>query len=192
MIITATARTLTLDEFLQLPETKPAREYEAGAVSKKAMPDTWHGYIQGLLGFFFRLYLRKYGGEGDSELRCSFGPPGGQRTYVPDFVYSVGAPPTFGPTRGPWRGAPDLAVEILSPDDRMTRVNRKLEFNLLHGVRLVWLIDPDNRTITVMAARASATVLHDGDTLTGGDVLADFSVAVQELLPPHAETLPIP
>ena len=186
MITKAKARTLTLDQFLRRPETKPAREFEDGEVSRKTMPDTWHGYIQGLLGFFFRLYLREHGGgEGGSELRCVFGPPGGQRTYVPDFVYIAGAPPAFGPTRGPWRGAPDLAVEILSPDDRMTRVNRKLAFYLLNGVRMVWLIDPDNRTITVITSLASATVLRDGDALTGGDLLPGFSVAVRELLPPR-------
>lgn len=193
MITKAKARTLTLDEFLRLPETKPAREYDDGEVSKKPMPDTWHGYIQRLLSFVLTLYLREHPiGDAGSEIRCVFGPTGGERSYVPGYCFVFGVPPGFAPRRGPWRGPPDLAVEILSPDDRMTRVNRKLEFYLHNGVRLVWLIDPDNRTITVMTVLTSATVLRDGDTLTGGDVLPGFAVAVRELLPPRAETMPTP
>jgi Uma2 family endonuclease len=82
------------------------------------------------------------------------------------------------------RRAPNLAVEILSPDDRMTDVMDKLRFYLLHGVRLVWLIDPENRTVTVMTSVSEARILSEDDTLDGGDVLPGFTCAVRDILPP--------
>lgn len=177
---------LTLDEFLRLPETKPASEYEDGEVCRKTMPTGWHSVVQRLVAVVLSLYMRERPiGEAGSELRCIFGPPGGERTYVPDYVFVIGAHPGFGAVNGPYYGAPDLAVEILSPDDRMTRVRRKVRFYLENGVRLVWLIDPEDRTVTVMTTPAAATVLAEDEVLDGGDVLPGFRVRVGELLPPH-------
>jgi Uma2 family endonuclease len=88
------------------------------------------------------------------------------------------------PTNGPFYGAPDLAVEILSPDDRMTRVQRKVRFYLANGVRLLWLIDPDNRIVTVMSTPDQSLVLTEDDELDGGDVLPGFRVPVRDILPP--------
>lgn len=176
---------LTLEEFLRRPETKPASEYDDGEVYRKPIPSTWHGYIQRLLSYVLTLYLKAHQiGDAGSEIRCVFGPHGGRRAYVPDYLFIRGVPLGFGPVNGSWQGPPDLAVEILSPDDRMTRVLRKLNFYLRHGVRVVWVIDPENRTITTMTSDGVVLVLHEDDTLTGGDVLPGFSVPVRELLPP--------
>ncbi len=183
--MTATTAKLTLEEFLRRPETEPASEYEDGVVCKKPLPTSWHGVVQRLLSFVFTLYLRDHAiGDAGSEIRCIFGPPGHERAYVPDYVFVVGVPPGFAPTNGPYRGAPDLAVEILSPDDRMTRVRRKVRFYLENGVRLVWLIDPEDRTVTVLTTPAASTTLSEEDELDGGDVLPGFRVRVGEFLPP--------
>lgn len=182
--MTATTK-LTLAEFLRLPETKPASEYEDGEVCRKTMPTAWHGLIQRLLSFVFTVYLREHPiGDAGSEIRCIFGPSGRERTYVPDYVFVVGVPPGFGAVNGPYTGAPDLAVEILSPGDTMTRVRRKLRFYLENGVRLVWLIDPDDRTVTVMTTTSASTTLFEDDELDGGNVLPGFHVRVGEILPP--------
>jgi Uma2 family endonuclease len=176
---------LTLDEFLRRPETKPYSEYEEGKVCKKSMPTVWHGLIQRLLAFVFTVYLRDHPiGDAGSEIRCIFGPPGRKRAYVPDYIFVVGVPPGFAPTNGPYRAAPDLAVEILSPDDRMTRVQRKVRFYLANGVRLLWLIDPDNRLVTVMTTPDESITLSEDDELDGGDVLPGFRVPVRDILPP--------
>jgi Uma2 family endonuclease len=181
------AAKLTLAEFLRRPETKPASEYENGEVCRKPMPTVWHAVVQRLLGLVFSLYLREHPiGEAGSELRCIFGPPGRERAYVPDYVFIVGAPPGFGPTNGPYYGAPTLVVEILSPTDRMTRVRRKVRFYLENGVRVVWLIDPEDRTVTVLTTPAASTTLGEHEALDGGDVLPGFRVRVSELLPPPA------
>lgn len=179
----ATTTTLTLDEFLALPETEPASEYIDGEVIQKTMPVWDHGVIQRLLSFVLTLYLRAHPiGDAGSEIRCIFGPPGRPRGYIPDYVFVRGARKK--PGDEPFRGAPDLAVEILSPDDRMPRVMRKLRFYLAHGVRLVWLIDPGRRTILVMTPPDTEHLLSEDDMLGGGDVLPGFTCAVRDILPP--------
>lgn len=179
MTITA----LTLEQFLALPEKKPACEFADGEVMQKAMPDLTHAMIQGLLLFVFRLYLRdRPGGYTGSELRCIFGPPGRERAYVPDVVFI-----RAGRLRmlvGPFRAAPDLAIEVLSPDDRKSRVKAKVRFHLENGVTIVWLVNPIKRTVTVKDAHGREQVLTDTDELTGGSVMPGFAVPVSEILPP--------
>ena len=173
---------LTLEQFLALPETKPYREYVDGEVIRKAMGDIPHSAIQTLLSFVFTLYLRQYpGGFAGSELRCIFGPAGRERAYVPDAVFIRAGRLRI--RRGPFRAAPDLAVEILSPDDRKSRVQKKIRFYRENGVELVWLIDPAKRIVTVYDA-SDETTLSEMDTLTGGTVMPGFAVPVSEILPP--------
>jgi Uma2 family endonuclease len=180
----AATHTLTLDEFLALPETEPASEYEDGEVIQKTTPTGWHGLVQGLLLYVLTVYTRSHPvGQAGSEVRCIFGQHRA-RAYVPDVVFVVSGAPDRRLTDGPFEGAPDLAVEILSPDDRMPRVMRKLRFYLENGVRLVWLIDPRRRWVLVMSAPDIARLLTEEDTLDGGDVLPEFSVPVREILPP--------
>lgn len=181
-----TSTALTLDEFLLLPETEPGSEFIDGEVVQKTMPTWDHGLIQRLLSFVFTLYLRAQpAGDAGSEIRCIFGPPGRARTYIPDYVFVIRERLQAGGE--PFRGAPDLAVEILSPDDRMPRVMRKLRFYLAHGVRLVWLLDPERRTVTVFHPSGAVAVLTDEDMLDGGDVLPGFSCAVREIMPPSEQ-----
>jgi Uma2 family endonuclease len=85
------------------------------------------------------------------------------------------------------QGPPDLAVEILSPDDRMIKVMAKVEFYLANGVRLVWVINPEARTVIVMSSPTESRTLHEDDVLDGGDVIPGFSVPVRDILPPVEE-----
>ncbi len=178
---------LTLDQFLALPETEPASEYACDEVIQKPMPTRVHGIIQGLIAMFVAQFLLKNPmGEAGPEIRCIFGPPGQERTYVPDFVFIAAEqlPDDEASRNGPFSGAPDFAVEILSPDDRPRRVLDKILFYLRHGVRLVWLVDPEDRTVTVYApGNDSGQPLTGGDVLDGGDVLPGFHVAVEDIFP---------
>jgi Uma2 family endonuclease len=79
------------------------------------------------------------------------------------------------------RLAPDLVVEVLSPSDRASEVVAKLEMYQEAGVPLIWLIDPDNETVTIIAAGQPTRVVKPGDTLDGGDVLPGFTVPVAEI-----------
>lgn len=82
----------------------------------------------------------------------------------------------------PFTIVPDLAVEIVSPTDRYARVIEKVGVYLEDGVRLVWVIDPENRQVSMTEAGANASVtLSTGDTLTGSEVIPGFSIPVTSL-----------
>jgi Uma2 family endonuclease len=181
----ATTARLTLEEYLKLPETKPYSEFVDGEVRQKPMPSWGHGVVERLLSFVFTLYLRANPvGDAGSEIRCILGPAGNERAPVPDYVFVTGSRLQGIRNRDPFRGAPDLAVEILSPDDRMVEVLEKIRFYLTNGVRLVWLINPYDRTVTVFTTPTEPHVLTEDDTLAGGEVLPGFSTPVREILPP--------
>ena len=78
-------------------------------------------------------------------------------------------------------GAPDLAVEVLSPNDRASEVIAKVQEWLTAGSRMVWVVDPKSRTVSVYRSRTEIAVLGASDTLTGGDVLPGFSLSVGEI-----------
>jgi Uma2 family endonuclease len=77
--------------------------------------------------------------------------------------------------------APDLAVEVLSESNTLREMERKLKEYFLAGVRLVWLVDPDKRTVQVATAPDCSVTLREGDVLDGGDVLPGFSLALRDL-----------
>jgi Uma2 family endonuclease len=77
--------------------------------------------------------------------------------------------------------APDLAVEVLSPSDRMTDALAKVVMFLQAGTPLVWLVNPTTRTVVVFRSETNPVTLGERDTLDGGDVLPGFSVPVAEV-----------
>ena len=77
--------------------------------------------------------------------------------------------------------APDLAVEVLSPSDRMADALAKIAMYLDAGVRLVWLVDPASQTVSIFRPDAIPTKLAADEILDGGEVLPDFAVAVVEI-----------
>lgn len=190
--MTTSAR-MTIDQFLALPETKPGSEFTDGEVVQKAMPNVAHMLTQRLLVLVVSAFVDRQGlGISGTEGRCIFGPPGAQRAFLPDFLFVAAVHLSGIELHGPIRRAPDLAVEILSPDDRMSDVMAKLRFYLLHGVRPVWLIDPVERTLTVMTSPGEARILTDEMELDGGDVLPGFRCVVRDLLPPVTGLIAIP
>ena len=80
--------------------------------------------------------------------------------------------------RGFYPGAPDLAVEVLSPDDRPGYVREKVAEWLEAGARAVWVVDPRDRTVTVHEPRQTAKRLGEAETLRGGEVLPGFELPV--------------
>ena len=175
--------TLTLEEFLREEEAreepKPAREFACGEAFPKEMPGWDHSTIQAFLCIVLGQFLSHNPlGRVLTEFRCIFGPAGRQRTYVPDLSY-VARERLTGERY--LRAAPDLAIEILSPDQNRARFLDKIQFYLLHGVRMVWIIDPATSMITVETPGQDARVLKPGEALDGGNVLPGFSVAVDEI-----------
>ncbi len=75
-------------------------------------------------------------------------------------------------------GPPDLAVEVLSPGDRATEVNRKTADWLRHGAQVVWVVDPERATVCVHRLEDRPQVLSAPDTLREADLLPGFEVRV--------------
>ena len=78
--------------------------------------------------------------------------------------------------------APDLAVEVLSPDDRPGEVLEKVADWLMAGARLVWVVDPDRRQARIHRADGSISIVTDSERLDGEDVLPGFNCPLAELL----------
>ena len=120
---------------------------------------------------------RVYSAEG------GFAPfPGHQTVRSPDvaFVRADRLPPDSERDKFP-RLAPDLAVEVISPSDPMANVLAKVEMWLEAGVRLLWLVDPRARTVSVYAPGQETNLLTESDDLDGGDVLPGFRIPLGEL-----------
>ena len=143
------SKTLTLEEFLKLPETKPANEYIDGQIIQKPMPQGKHSTIQGELVTTINAVVKpKRIARAFPELRCSFG----GRSTVPDvsiFVWEWIPRDDNGEIANSFPIAPDWIVEILSPDQNQTKVTKNILHCLKYETRMGWLIDPDEQTVFV-------------------------------------------
>jgi Uma2 family endonuclease len=79
--------------------------------------------------------------------------------------------------------APDMLVEVLSPCNTREQILAKLSEHFTKGVRLVWVIAPEDRTLTIYRTAEEGRVLHETATVTGEDVLPGFTCRVSDLLP---------
>lgn len=86
--------------------------------------------------------------------------------------------------------APDLAVEVLSPDDRPGAMREKIGHYLVAGTRLVWVVDPIRRSVTVHAAGEPPHTIHEGDVLDGGEVVPGFRYEIARLFTPMPRRSP--
>ena len=96
------------------------------------------------------------------------------------FIRREKVPETGEPT-GFWTIPPDLAVEVLSPNDRYTEVAEKVAEWLAFGVRLVLVVDPRPRTVAVHRPNAPVRILNEDDTLDGEDVVPGWSLPVRAI-----------
>ena len=80
--------------------------------------------------------------------------------------------------------APDLAIEVVSPNDLYNEVDVKVSEYLDVGVALVWVVNPEARTAIVYRSDGSARRLREGDEIDGGDVLPGFRCRVGDFFPP--------
>ena len=84
-------------------------------------------------------------------------------------------------TRGFFQGPPDLAVEVISPDDRAGDVLAKVQGWLSAGCFAVWVVDPTSQTISVYHHSRETTMLSIDDELTDEEVLSGFTLPVAEV-----------
>jgi Uma2 family endonuclease len=83
--------------------------------------------------------------------------------------------------RGPLEFAPDIAIEVLSPDDRPSRVSEKVSFYLRAGTEIVWLIDPEERTLTEHRRGDVARIYDETEQVSAAPVLPSFALELPRL-----------
>jgi Uma2 family endonuclease len=172
---------LSLAEFLQLPETKPANEYIDEKIYKKPMPKGKHSAIQTFLApAINQVGIPKKAVRAFTELRCTFG----GRSIIPDItVFSWQRIPldANGEIENTFEIAPDWAIEILSPEQSPTRVIDKILFCLNHGTELGWLIDPQERLIIIFKPEHQPEIREGKENLPILGLLEDWQISVQDV-----------
>jgi Uma2 family endonuclease len=173
---------LTLEEFLAIPETKPASEYINGKIIQKPMPQGEHSTIQGELIIALNGSLKpSKTARAFPELRCTFG----GRSTVPDvavFTWDRIPRKDNGGIANVFNIAPDWTIEILSPDQSHTRVIRNILHCLDHGTQLGWLIDPSEQSIFAYSPRQQPAFFEDVNTvLPVPDFAQSFQLTLGEL-----------
>jgi Uma2 family endonuclease len=166
-----------------LPETKPALEWVNGRALQKVSPKRKHSNAQTVFAVALRLWAseRRVGMVG-TEWRFQVKPQGeDRRPLVPDVAflsYKTLPRSRLLSTEVP-RVAPDAVVEILSVSDRAADVAEKLRVYLKAGSKIVFVVDPENRTVTMHDAQGSR-VHRQGEVLKH-PALPGFRLAVKRL-----------
>lgn len=173
---------LTLDEYAALdgPEDAYVTELVRGVVVREPRPRRRHGRIQVTLAFHLEAWVRRHGGEVTVESGFILAEdPATVRG--PDVAVLRDPGSRESDPHGWVRGAPDVAVEVLSPSDTSASIHRKTLEYLEAGAKLVWVVDPDARTIVVYRPDGTANLLREPGTLPGEDVLPGFSLPLAEV-----------
>lgn len=101
---------------------------------------------------------------------------------MPDVAYASHARRQGKPITSPAPDmAPDLAVEVLSASNTVAEMNKKRDEYFSSSVKLVWMFDPEERTVAVYTSVENPILLNADDTLEGGDVLPGCSVSIKSL-----------
>lgn len=160
-MVQTSSQPMTLEEFLKLPETKPASEYIHGQIIQKPMPQGKHSTIQTEFSTNVNVILKpRQVARAFSELRCTFG----GRSIVPDVsVFTWGRIPRDekGAVANTFSIAPDWIIEILSPDQSQTKVTKNILHCLNFGIQMGWLIDPDEQTVFVYLPQQQPEVFDE-------------------------------
>jgi Uma2 family endonuclease len=171
---------LTAEELFEMGDIGPCELVE-GKIVAMTPPGEEHGTIEANITFALKLYLKSnpigkvVTGEGGVITRRD---PDTVRGV--DVMFIAADRPARDTTKFlPF--APDLAVEIISPSDRWSEIEAKIEEYLSAGTRLAWVVDPRSKTVRVYRPDADIRRLTTADTLNGEDVLPGFSMAVSEV-----------
>jgi len=186
MATASAPRLMTADELLAMPDDGNRYELVEGELICMSPSSVWPGIVGGNIFGLLWTFLRRRRGLGI----CGISEVGFRLASDPD---TVRAPDVWfvraervaaqGIPEGFWPGAPDLAVEVLSPSDRFTAVLRKVQDYLSAGTRLIWVIDPQGRSAAVFQPDAMPSLLGEDGMLDGADVLPGFSLRLRDILP---------
>ena len=169
-----------LDEYLSNPEYEHF-EWADGEVVDHHVGTYEHGEIQGICCSLLRDYLRGNArGKVFVELHCRLSIGGRVRFRLPDVCYVSTARIT--PARY-LDDAPDLAIEIRSPEDGVHDLLRKADEYFANGASLCWIVLPEEKSVLVIRPDRTVRSLKGDDMLDTGDLLPGFAAHAAELFP---------
>ena len=176
-----TSRLVTGAELLAMGDIGSC-ELIDGVIIKMSPAGGLHGFIELTLALLVGGFIK------EREVGfCMVGEVGIYIRHEPDrirgadlAVWSYAKLPD-GPPAGFVEVAPDLIVEILSPNDRWTDMRQKIDDYFSIGVDTLWIVDPDEETVFVYRTASQRTALRRGDTLAGTGPLTGFALPVSEL-----------
>jgi Uma2 family endonuclease len=182
------AKLMTAEELAQLPDDGWRYELIRGVLHRMAPAGDEHGEVAMRLGWRLAQYVEAH------ELGVVYAAETGFRlSSNPDTVRAPDVSfvrqdviDTTGRGRSYRPGTPDLAVEVISPNDSYTEVSDKVHDWLDAGTRMVIIIDPPKQRVTVYRSLTDLTELTINDELTGGDVVPGWAVPVSVLFAPPA------
>lgn len=186
MIVAPPAPTplMTAEDLLRLPMGLGERyELVDGGLQTISPAGPLHGRIAVRVGGRLDAHVHRkklgavYGAETGFTLRRN---PDTVRAPDAAFVGKTRLP-KGGVARGYFPGAPDLAVEVMSPDDSAEDINAKIHDNFEAGTQQVWVVYPRTQEIQVFTSPRASIVLGLGDTLEGGDLPPGFACPVAEV-----------
>jgi Uma2 family endonuclease len=174
---------MTADELLRLPRGRERHELVRGELRTMAPTGFEHGGVTSRFDRSLGPYVATHNlGE------VVTGEPGFLLTVNPDTVRAPDVAfvrrerlEATGRVRGYWPGAPDLVVEVISPNDLYTEVDEKVAEWLEHGTQLVFVVNPRRRTVAVHRPGQPVRILAENDVLDGEDVVPGWSLPVRDL-----------
>jgi Uma2 family endonuclease len=181
----AITQRLSLEEFLALPEEEPALELEPdGTVVQKVSPQGQHSILQSTLCERINHFARRRRiAVALSELRGIYG----GAAYVPDVsVYRWERIPRTpeGKVANRFELPPDVAIEIVSPDQSPNRLVRRCLWYVDHGAERALLVDPADESVLQFAAGLPPKAVAADEPIDFGTALPDFKLTAAELFDP--------
>ncbi|QIN78732.1 Uma2 family endonuclease [Rubrobacter marinus] len=181
--MTVAQRPVTAEELLTMPEDGVRRELVEGEVREMTPAGNVHGRIILNITTPLDRYVR------DNGLGLMFAAETGFKIASnPDTVRAPDASfvrrervEEVGEVEGYWPGAPDLVVEVVSPNDSYAGVEEEVASWLEAGARAVVVVEPRTRTVSVRSSRTEIRVLTEGDVLDVGSVVPGFSMPVADV-----------
>lgn len=194
MTTTPTRVGMPLDEFIEAFNQQPFELIHGERVPKLPTGEYEHSDIIHIIFMAIVTFLAAHKLSGTARIETTFILPERQDanwvkgSRVPDMLFYAGnrlddylaGDPTR--RKRPLALVPDLVVEVISPTDKYSEVNEKVQLYLLDGVRIVWVVDPQQRNVTIFTADNEQPTLLKGEAaLDGADVLPDFRLPLDEV-----------
>jgi Uma2 family endonuclease len=179
----AISKLTTADELLAMPDDGYRYELIEGELIRMSPAGAEHGMVaMNISGpLFAHVASRKLGKVYAAETGFIL-QSGPDTVRAPDVAFvRIDRVEKAGPVKGYWSGAPDFAVEVLSPDDSRRKTDAKAKQWLAAGASLVWIVDPKRRTVTVYRSLSEIFEVTESETLDGYEIVPGFRLAVSEI-----------